>query len=120
MNPAYLYIRIPGPDFDKLFEAWKIGKDPNKIVCISGRCRYNDYCSNLEDPDIKIRIGDADTGLYYVIPATEYLVPGIEMYPNDITKYKTCYLAIQGMYDYNMTSWILGTIFLKNFYIVYD
>jgi hypothetical protein len=91
------------------------------INCISGYCSYNGPCDDINglNFDLSLKFGNDTT--HYTIPQVNFNVPGEKMFPGNASTVNTCWLGIQGAYeDTTLDTWILGTIFMHNFYIILD
>ena len=80
-----------------------------------------DSCENFSSEDnIKIQIKGGTTSntkaLYFQLPPTAYMVPGSIL--NLESSY--CYFGITGMGPSKYNAVIIGDVFLKHFYTIYD
>lgn len=111
INPSYFAIRLPPADFEAFFDIWSLKKDASKVLCpTKGTCLYDGKCSYLSDSDFKLRLGAGDQASYYSIQASTFQYEINEQ----------CHLGIVGEYDNAMDSYILGNLFLQNFYVAFD
>lgn len=102
-------IIMPIGDFQNLTDIWK--EDTTKIHCSDTRCFFEGDCNAYASIFIPIGIQFND-GWVYPVPSDQYLVD------STLIGFEVCMLGIMG--QANATSYVLGNIFLKDYYSIYN
>jgi Eukaryotic aspartyl protease len=111
MDSGTQFIYLRQADFDALFGFW-VYEFPS-IYCSSELCLANETCERLARSlsSLKFKFGDSWS---YVIPPSQYLINGTQFgVPNQ------CVIGVQGGIEEGYPA-VLGNIFLKNYYMMYD
>ena len=86
--------------------------DNPKILCSTEICYSKESCQSLAT-SLKDLIFSFDNKVFYNVPASEYLIHG-----NDVDMPEFCVIGIKG--EKNSDKIVLGQIFLKSFYTIFD
>lgn len=122
MDPGYPFIGMPF-DYFKDFEKDLAVKYPNHSINCAKEdwCQFDVPCDEIRDdmPDLVFSFPVA----HHLLDTVSYSVPSKSfLFDNEDlrTKAKTCHLGIVAQKFSEFDHFLLGQVFMENFYVTYD
>jgi hypothetical protein len=107
-------IIMPPDDFALLYAKFKKELGSDTLICAYGICMAYESCSSISSKLLPLYFA-FDDEIQFSVPPSEYLLDGSDF----IGMQNTCIVGIMGM-EFKTNFYILGDIFLKNYYSVYN
>jgi len=122
IDPGYPFIGMPFHEFEKFEADLKVKYPEHAINCTKEDwCIFNHPCSEIEKdmPDLMFSFPDENeitNTVTYKVPSKSFLFNDFDL----VTDETFCHLGIVAQSYKEFDHFILGQVFMENFYVTYD